>query len=103
MFTFASLQSNAGQELLAKFGLPQKEFHSFIYIKGDTFYQRSGAVLRVLRDMGGVWKLAAIFLLLPAFVRDFIYNIIAKNRYRWFGRKDECMIPTPELRRRFLD
>lgn len=103
LFTFASLQSSAGQRLLAQFGLPQKEFHSFIYIKKDRLYQRSGAVLRVLRDLGGFWKLAAVFLLLPAPVRDFVYNIIAKNRYRWFGKKKECMIPTPELKKRFLE
>jgi predicted DCC family thiol-disulfide oxidoreductase YuxK len=103
LFTFASLQSNAGQALLAKFSLPQQEFHSFVYVKGDQFYQRSGAVLRVLKDMGGIWKLAAVLLLLPTPLRDFIYNIIAKNRYRWFGKKNECMLPTPELKKRFLD
>ena len=103
LFTFASLQSDAGQALLARFGLPQHEFHSFIYIKGNKWYQRSGAVLRVLRDLGGIWKLAAVLLLVPAPARDFLYKIIARNRYRWFGKKDECMIPTPELKKRFLD
>lgn len=103
LFTFASLQSNTGQALLAKFGLPQAAFHSFVYVKGDKYYQRSGAMLRVLRDLGGIWTLAAVFLLVPPFVRNFFYKIIARNRYRWFGKKNECMIPTPELRKRFLD
>lgn len=103
LFTFASLQSEAGQRLLATFGLPLKDFNSFIYIKDGKMYQRSGAVLRVVRDLGGIWRLAVVFLLIPSPIRDFIYTFVARNRYRWFGKKNECMLPTPELKRRFLD
>lgn len=89
--------------MLATFNLPQQEFRSFVYVKNGRFYQRSSAILHVLKDLGGLWKLTAVFLLLPAPVRDFFYNIIARNRYHWFGKRNECMIPTPELKKRFLD
>jgi predicted DCC family thiol-disulfide oxidoreductase YuxK len=102
-FRFASLQGKAGQEFLKKFDLPASVFNSFILIDEDKIYTRSSAGLRVAKKLGGALKLLYGFMIVPRFIRDAVYNLIAKNRYKWFGRKDECMIPTPELRERFLD
>jgi predicted DCC family thiol-disulfide oxidoreductase YuxK len=101
-FKFASLQSDAGQELLKKFGLPANDFDSFVYINGDNYFVKSAAALHVLKVLGGFWKIFYVFIYLPRRVRDFIYNRISKNRYSIFGKRETCMIPMPELRERFL-
>ncbi|MFY9310453.1 MAG: thiol-disulfide oxidoreductase DCC family protein [Bacteroidia bacterium] len=102
-FKFASLQSKSGQALLKKFNLPLDQFNSFIYVRGDKAIQRSAGALNVLRDLGGFWKLLYGFIIVPPFIRNFVYDYIAKNRYRFFGTRESCMIPTPDLKRRFLD
>jgi predicted DCC family thiol-disulfide oxidoreductase YuxK len=102
-FLFASLQGNTGQEYLQKFHLPASELNSFILVEGDRFYNRSAATLRVARLLGGGWSLLYAFMILPRFIRDGVYNFIARNRYRWFGKKEECWVPTPELKAKFLD
>jgi len=102
VFQFASLQSNPGQELLKKFNLPADTFNSFVLVEGENIYTRSTAALRIARNLNG-WKWLYAFRIVPKFIRDAIYNLIAKNRYRWFGKKDECWIPTPELRAKFLE
>jgi predicted DCC family thiol-disulfide oxidoreductase YuxK len=90
-FLLVSLQSANGQSLLKKFGLPGDDFDSVVYIRGDKFYLKSSAILHILKELGGLWKLFFIFIIIPGFIRDFIYNIIAKTRYRIFGRHDSCM------------
>ncbi len=102
-FKFASLQSDVAKELLKAYGLSPDAFDSFVYLKNGRSYQRSTAALHVLKDLGGLWKLFYGFIILPAPFRDLVYNLIARNRYRVFGRRDSCMIPTPELKSRFLD
>jgi predicted DCC family thiol-disulfide oxidoreductase YuxK len=102
-FLFASLQGSTGQELLKKFGLPANDLNSFVLIEGDTIYRRSSAALKIVNKLGGGWKLFYGFMIVPSFIRDAVYNLIAGNRYKWFGKRDECMIPTPELKERFLD
>jgi predicted DCC family thiol-disulfide oxidoreductase YuxK len=102
-FLFASLQSRVGQQYLQKFGLPADELHSFILIENGKAYSRSSAALRVLRQLGGGWKLFYVFRILPAFIRDGVYNLIARHRYQWFGKRESCWLPTPELKSRFLD
>jgi predicted DCC family thiol-disulfide oxidoreductase YuxK len=101
-FQFASLQSEIGKELLKKFNLPEGSLDSFVFIKGDKYFLKSSAGLRVLKELGGVWKLLYVFIIFPRPIRDFIYNIVAKTRYKIFGRQDTCMIPTPETTQRFL-
>lgn len=101
-FMFASLQSDTGQALLKKFNRPTNDFDSFVIVEGDKHYTKSTAALRVLRGFGGGWKLMYGFIVIPKFIRDGVYNLIAKNRYRWYGKKDQCMMPTPELKARFL-
>jgi predicted DCC family thiol-disulfide oxidoreductase YuxK len=102
-FNYAALQSVAGQKLLKENNLPANEFYSIILIKNGEVFQRSRAALEIARELSGLWPLLYVFVIVPPFIRNGIYNWIAKNRYRWFGRKEECMIPTPELKSRFLN
>lgn len=102
-FHFASLQSEAGQHLLAKHILPLNDYNSFVLIEDDKVYTRSLAALRIAKKLKGLWPLLYGFIIVPKFIRDGIYKWIAKNRYRWFGKQDSCMVPTHELRARFLN
>ncbi|MEQ8363731.1 MAG: thiol-disulfide oxidoreductase DCC family protein [Cyclobacteriaceae bacterium] len=102
-FHFAALQSKYGQAQLSLLGIPSSSLQSIVLIKGDRFYQRSNAVLEIAKMLGGLWSLFYVFKIVPAFLRDWIYNGLANNRYKWFGRQDQCMIPTPALKARFLD
>ncbi len=103
IFQFASLQSDVGLQKLEKFKIDKNLLHSIILIKGDQFFQRSDAALEIARKLSGVWPILYGFKILPRFLRDGIYNWIARNRYRFFGKKDACWIPTPELKARFID
>ncbi len=102
IFHFASLQSEAGQALLNEHDLPVDDFDSFVLIENGQAYQRSTAALRVVRQFPWPWKAGYPFIFLPAFLRDPFYNIIARRRYRWFGKQEQCMIPSPEIASRFL-
>lgn len=102
IFKFAALQSNTGQELLKSFHLPTADFNSLVVVKGHRYYTKSTAALEICYSLGGAWKLLFIFKLIPRPIRDYVYDIIAKNRYKWFGKHDHCMIPKPEVRKRFL-
>lgn len=97
-FKFASLQSESGQALLKKFGLPTNDIDSIVFINGDKYYLKSSAGLHVLKELGGVWKLFYVFIIFPGPLRDFMYNTIAKTRYRIFGKRDTCMVPTTEIK-----
>jgi predicted DCC family thiol-disulfide oxidoreductase YuxK len=85
-FLFISLQSASGQALLKKFGLPTDNFDSVVYISSDKYFLKSSAILHLLKELGGIWKLFFVFIIVPNFIRDFIYKIIAKTRYKIFGR-----------------
>jgi predicted DCC family thiol-disulfide oxidoreductase YuxK len=102
-FRFASLQGNYGQAFLKTHNLPSDNFNSFILLEGDKVYSRSEGALRMLKHLGGRWSLFYAFIILPKFIRDNVYNWVARNRYKWFGKREECMIPTPDLKERFLD
>ncbi|MBM3418743.1 MAG: thiol-disulfide oxidoreductase DCC family protein [Bacteroidetes bacterium] len=101
-FKFASLQSESGQKLLKKFGLPTDDFDSFVLIIGDKYFLKSSAGLNVLKQLGGIWSLFYIFIIFPRPIRDCVYNMIAKTRYRILGKRASCMVPTPENKLRFL-
>ncbi|RYY50135.1 MAG: thiol-disulfide oxidoreductase DCC family protein [Chitinophagaceae bacterium] len=103
VFKFASLQSQSGQGLLQKHGLPKHNFTSFVLIEKGKVYTRSAAALRVARRLDGPIKFLYGFIIVPAFIRDAVYNFIAANRYKWFGKQDTCMLPTPDLQNRFLN
>jgi predicted DCC family thiol-disulfide oxidoreductase YuxK len=102
-FSFASLQSEYGQVQLKKFGLPVNELNTIFLIKGGKFFKKSDAALEITRGMSGLWPAFYVSKIVPKFIRDATYDWIAKNRYRWFGKQETCMIPTPELKGRFLD
>lgn len=101
IFSFTSQQGEAGQQMIKKHHAPSS-VDSIILIENDTYYLKSSAALRICRHLQGAWKLLFIFILVPYPIRDFFYNILAKNRYKWFGKKDQCTLPTPEVRKRFL-
>nr|WP_310174884.1 thiol-disulfide oxidoreductase DCC family protein [Neobacillus niacini] len=102
IFKFASIQGGTGKRIVTKYGLAP-DLDSFILIEKEKVYIKSTAALRVCSGLKGGWKLFAILMIVPTFIRDYIYDIIAKNRYKWFGKKNSCMLPSPELRERFLD
>jgi predicted DCC family thiol-disulfide oxidoreductase YuxK len=101
-FRFAALQSQAGQILLQRFGLRTDDFDTAVLIEQGRPYIKSSAALRIARKLGGCWPLLAIALAIPPFLRDAAYDVLAANRYRWFGKSDSCRVPTPEIRDRFL-
>lgn len=102
LFKFAALQSTFGQDFLQRLGQNPKDLKSIILIDGEQFYTQSDAALNILKNLKG-YRFAAKFLMLfPRFLRNSVYQIVAKNRYQWFGKKEQCMVPTPELQSRFL-
>ena len=100
-FAFAPLQSGKGIELRAKYGIDD-DIDSIVLIEDDRAFTKSTAALRIAKRLGGIWALAYAFIIVPRPVRDYLYELFAKYRYRLFGKKDECMLPTPEVRARFL-
>jgi predicted DCC family thiol-disulfide oxidoreductase YuxK len=104
VLTFASLQSEPAKRLLEERGypVPEGDPSSILFVVGPKVHAGSGAALRIAARLGLPWKLLAVLLVVPWFVRDAVYYLIAKNRYRWFGKEEACRVPTPELRARFL-
>jgi len=103
-FLFAALQSDTGQKIIKELGIDINIIDSIIlYIPEEAYYIKSTAALRVMREFGGVWNITQLFTILPTGFNNFFYDYIARNRYKWFGKKESCMIPTPELKAKFLD
>jgi predicted DCC family thiol-disulfide oxidoreductase YuxK len=102
-FQFASLQSKLGQEQLERFRLDKTILHSVILIQEEHFLQRSDAALAIAKQLSGAWPAFYFFKIFPRFFRDGAYDWIARNRYKFFGKKEACWIPTPELKERFLE
>ncbi|MDA2919015.1 thiol-disulfide oxidoreductase DCC family protein [Desulfobacterota bacterium AH_259_B03_O07] len=102
VFKFASLQSSIGNNLLKRFGLSIDDYDTFVLIENDEYFLRSSATLRLFKRLNGLWPLLYIFIVIPRPLRDYVYSIVAKNRYSWFGKRKECFIPTPEIESRFL-
>lgn len=102
-FSFATLQSAAGKKLLALHNLDPEKTNSFILIQEGKPYTRSAAALMVLRQLKGPGKWAYSFIRLPARWRDAVYDIIASHRYKWFGKREECLLPGPDVAERFID
>ena len=100
---FTTLQSGIAHQMLANQKIPANDLSSFVFIENEKIYTRSTAALRVCKYLTGLWPLMYGFIIVPKFIRDGIYNWIAKNRYRWFGKKEECMIPTPQIKAKFLN
>ncbi|HDR7512886.1 DUF393 domain-containing protein [Bacillus toyonensis] len=101
LYNFASIQSDTGEEILRKYRVPA-DIDSFILVDGHKCFYKSSATLRVCKNLKGGWKLLYCLLIVPKPLRDYFYGIVAKNRYKWFGKKDSCMLPSTEIRKRFL-
>lgn len=101
-FKFAPLQSEIGERLMAEHKIDRIETDSVILVEGGKAYTHSDAALRIARKLDGFWSWAYAFRAVPRFIRDAAYRFFAKHRYRLFGRQDACMMPTPEIRARFL-
>lgn len=102
-FRFAAQQSDAGQALLQQFHLNDGVQNTIILIEGTHIYTRSTAALRIAKRLHGVWPFLYVCIAIPPFLRNAVYDLIAHYRYRLFGHKEQCMLPTPEIRKRFLD
>jgi predicted DCC family thiol-disulfide oxidoreductase YuxK len=101
-FKFASLQSETGKRLLKQYGV-SNQIDSIIVIENKKVYIKSSAALQICTKLTGFWKFFIILRLLPSVFRDFFYDKVAKNRYKWFGKRDSCILPTTELKKRFLE
>lgn len=102
VFRFASLQSDFGQKFLEENSFSRDQYNSMILIDGNKFYTQSEAALRIGKELKGIYKVSSLLLLVPKFIRNAVYNLIAKNRYTWFGKKESCWLPTPELKQKFI-
>ena len=100
---FTPLQGETAKQLLPQFHIDPSSLSSVIFIDNGKVYTQSSAAIQICKHLDGGWKLFYGLIIIPKFFRDFLYNIIARNRYKWFGKKESCTIPTPELKERFLD
>lgn len=100
-FKFASLESNIGKDLLKRFHMPVN-VTSLILINKDKCYNKSSAALHICKSLKGIWKICYLFLIIPKPIRDYIYDIVAKNRYKWFSKRKSCPIPASKDRQRLL-
>lgn len=104
VFLFASLQSETGKQITTHFLIDTTKIDSIILVESETvFYIKSTAALKIGNHFSGWWRFLQIFWIVPTSIRNAVYNYIAKNRYKWFGKKENCMIPTPELKAKFID
>lgn len=101
-FRFASLQSETAKTLLQQFGLPTNDMQTFVLIHKQKAYTRSDAAIQTAQLLGSPWQYLSVLRLIPQTLRDQLYNLVAQNRYAWFGKSKACPIPTPEDRKRFL-
>lgn len=100
---FASLQSETGKSYLEELGLPTDDLDTLVYVKAGRHFTRSSAVLEIVKDMGGFWRLLYVLIIIPRCLRDPVYRLVARMRYRVFGKRDNCRLPSPEIQERFLD
>ena len=103
-YRFAALQSDTGKRLTSERNIDTQKIDSIILIEpGKAYYIKAAAALRIGAQFGGLWRVLGIFEWVPLVISNWVYDRVAKNRYRWFGRKEHCMIPSPELKEKFLD
>lgn len=103
-FRFVSLQSGLGQKILYHIGINRKNIDSIIlYIPGVAYYYKSNAALQIARSLGGFFHFGTLFKIIPAGLRNLVYDYVATNRYKWYGKKEMCLLPTPELKAKFLE
>lgn len=104
IFRFVSLQSELGQEITTYLGISSANLDSIIlYQPGYAYYYKSQAVFEIAKELGGIYSISTIFSVLPSSITDYVYVYIAKNRYKWYGKKEFCMIPTNDIKAKFLE
>ena len=101
-FRFAALQSELGLELITEHAIDTSQADSIFLIDGDKLFMKSTAALIIAKDLSGAYPILYGFMIVPRFIRNWLYDLIARNRYKWFGKKDSCMVPTPKLKKKFL-
>jgi len=101
-FHFATLQSKMAQNILSSFENSTSELETVFYIKENRCFQKSAAILEILQDLGGIWVVFSIFKLIPIQIRNYLYKQLARKRYHIFGQRTSCMLPTPDIQKRFL-
>ena len=100
---FTSLQSPAGTRLLSELGFDPADARTFVLVADGSAYAKSDAAIRVASYLRGAWKLIGALKIIPRPIRDWLYDVVARNRYRWFGRREVCVAPSPDLRARFIE
>jgi predicted DCC family thiol-disulfide oxidoreductase YuxK len=104
VFRFVALQSELGQEIITYIGIDSKNIDSIIlYEPGIAYYYKSDAALQIAKNLDGIFSIGTVFRIIPTGIRNHLYDYIAKNRYKWYGKKESCMMPTPELKIKFLE
>jgi predicted DCC family thiol-disulfide oxidoreductase YuxK len=99
---FAPLQSEIGTQTLQRLGKSGQSLDSVVLVEGDRIWTKSEAAIRVATHLGGIWPMAKVLRIFPRFLRDAVYDFVARNRYRWFGQSEQCLLPRPEWKDRFL-
>ena len=103
-FRFAALQSDLGQKILKQIGINRAHIDSIVlYQPGVAYFYKSTAAIEIAKGLSGIFSLATVFKILPSGLRDALYDYVAANRYKWYGKKDNCLLPTEELKARFLE
>ena len=103
VFKFAPLQSEAGSNLLKQYGVDPGDVSSLLLVKDGQAYLKSDAALKIVKELHEPWKLMRVFTIVPNPLRNWFYDLVAKNRYRWFGKKESCMVPSEDIEMRFLE
>ena len=103
VFRFASLQSEFGKRIIKKYDLANKNIDSVMLFENNAVQLKSTAALQIAKQLGGIYSALYVFIIIPRFMRDSIYDFVARNRYRWFGKQESCMIPKPELKKLFIE
>ncbi|MCX2477041.1 DCC1-like thiol-disulfide oxidoreductase family protein [Pedobacter sp. MC2016-05] len=103
LFKFTALQGEYAKAFLPKLNVDLSQLNSIILLEDGQLYTKSTAALKIARKLNGLWPILYVFILVPKFIRDWFYDIIAKNRYKWWGRQESCWLPTAELRQKFID
>ncbi|MDN3586932.1 DCC1-like thiol-disulfide oxidoreductase family protein [Pedobacter aquatilis] len=102
-FQFTALQGKFAEEILPQSVFNSNQINSILLLEGGMIYQKSSAALRIAKKLNGFWPLIYGFIIVPRFIRDWVYDIIAKNRYKWWGKQESCWVPIPALKSRFYD
>ena len=103
IFRFVAIQSDLGQEIVKHIGIDISKTDSIIlYEPGQAYYYKAEAALKIAKELGGIYSLLGVFTLLPKGLSNIVYDFVARNRYKWYGKKDACMIPTPAMKAKFL-